>query len=185
MSLAVKLSRHPPAVWCHERAQPGKLVKVRPGGSFSFDPAVEGRGLKNLVLVAGGIGINPLYSILQEALHHQHRLPSLQRVSLLYSVSVFAELAFRAQLLQLATSEPRLSLDFRTTREDPEAPGKQGRITAEDVAALIPRDPAEDPNGSLVYVCGPPKMTDGLVEGLGPGPTGLGIPAQLKYEKWW
>ena len=65
LRLAVKASRHPPAAWCHARAEPGKRVKVRPGGSFFFDPA-QGRGLRNLVLVAGGIGINPLYSILQE-----------------------------------------------------------------------------------------------------------------------
>lgn len=58
--------------------------------------------------MAGGIGINPLYSIAQAALAGP--LPSLRRVSLLYSAVVPAELAFRSHLEELARADARLRL---------------------------------------------------------------------------
>lgn len=60
--LAVKRSTHPPAAWLHNKARVGDCVSVHVGGSFRYLPGDEHRPL---LLVAGGIGITPLFSILK------------------------------------------------------------------------------------------------------------------------
>lgn len=59
--LAVKRSSHPAAAWLHEKARVGDCVAVHVGGCFHYQAGDETRPL---LLVAGGIGINPLLSIL-------------------------------------------------------------------------------------------------------------------------
>jgi len=188
LRLAVKLSKHPPAAWCHEHAVAGKYVKLKVGGSFFFDPQIHGQTLRNLVLVAGGIGINPLYSMLQEAVMHSARFPDLRCGTLLYSAAVPSEMAYREHLQQLVRDAPWLQLDLRVTRNygvrarrEP-WDGAVGRIDAEAVWNAVGRGGGVD--GALVYVCGPPSMTDELVAELGPGGRGLPL-AQLRFEKWW
>ena len=53
-----------------------------------YDPVKDGG--TSLILVAGGIGINPVYSVLQTALQQQ----SAPEVHLLYSSKTGTELAF-------------------------------------------------------------------------------------------
>ena len=78
VSLAVRRSAHAPAAWVHAAAAPGARVRLRAGGRFT--PSACGllaaaqapgaplppprAGLRHVVLVAGGVGINPLCSIL-------------------------------------------------------------------------------------------------------------------------
>jgi len=190
LRLAVKRSRHPPAAWCHSAAaQPGALVQVKAGGQFSWSPATEGVGTAHLLLVAGGIGINPLYSILQEALLTPRAtlLPGLQRISLLYSAANPSELAFRRHLEQLATSDERLRLSLRVTKHMPASgeedwPADVGRFGVPDLQEVL-NDVGVPPSEVLAYVCGPPGMTDEFVAAL-QGP--LKVPAErVRSEKWW
>ncbi|PRW59202.1 oxidoreductase NAD-binding domain-containing 1 [Chlorella sorokiniana] len=60
--LAIRRSAHPVATWLHDKARAGDEVAVRIGGSFTYQPGDERRPL---LLLAGGVGINPLLSILQ------------------------------------------------------------------------------------------------------------------------
>ena len=60
----VKRSTYPPAAWIHSTAAAGMTVHVRTGGNFVASKAELSRPL---LLVAGGIGIAPLYSILADA----------------------------------------------------------------------------------------------------------------------
>ena len=43
----------------------GDKVQVRVGGSFYFDPLYGNANMPDLLLIAGGVGINPLYSIVR------------------------------------------------------------------------------------------------------------------------
>ncbi|CAK0803826.1 unnamed protein product, partial [Prorocentrum cordatum] len=81
LRLAVKRSQHPPAAWCHsEAAQPGADVQIKAGGKFDWEVFPDSAGVGHLLLVAGGIGINPLYSILQAATTTpRESAPELQR----------------------------------------------------------------------------------------------------------
>ena len=64
LDLAVKFSTWPPAYWLHTKAKEGDAVNVRIGGDFfypsPFTDAIDGH---DILLIAGGVGINPLASI--------------------------------------------------------------------------------------------------------------------------
>ncbi|CAK0803824.1 unnamed protein product, partial [Prorocentrum cordatum] len=196
LRLAVKRSQHPPAAWCHsEAAQPGADVQIKAGGKFdwevcrvgSVEPGLAHRirdsaGVGHLLLVAGGIGINPLYSILQAATTTpRESAPELQRITLLYSASRPSELAFRGHLERLASKDDRIRLALHATRSEEEPwSGPSGRIGDAQLDAAL-ADAAVPPEEVLSYVCGPPKMTDELVALLR-----ARVPrARVRFEKWW
>ncbi|CAI0649031.1 unnamed protein product [Colletotrichum noveboracense] len=65
LELAVQRSTNPPAAWLWEEASIGTLIKVRVGGAFVWPPPdVDLSSVRRIVFVAGGVGINPLMSIL-------------------------------------------------------------------------------------------------------------------------
>ena len=72
----------------------GDQLSVRVGGDFIYDPAPSGS--HDLLLVAGGVGINPLISML---LHHTREVGegrmSGTRVRLLYTARTVCELLFK------------------------------------------------------------------------------------------
>ena len=61
IELAVKNVDHPPAKWLHTQGKVGDQVELKIGGEFGagFDPNIP------TLLVAGGVGINPLLSMLR------------------------------------------------------------------------------------------------------------------------
>lgn len=75
-------------------------VAVRVGGEFFFDPQPADAS-RNLMLIAGGVGINPLLSILRHAadLHREReskgRGYDMGTVRLLYSAKDTSELLFK------------------------------------------------------------------------------------------
>jgi NAD(P)H-flavin reductase len=87
-TLAVKHSRHPPAAWVHDAAEVGAAVEVRVGGRFTLQrcgieragPAGAAHGLdpsvRHILMIAGGVGINPIFSMLLQLSHHFDRRPS-------------------------------------------------------------------------------------------------------------
>lgn len=188
LRLAVKQSDHPPAAWCHsEAAVPGASVRIKAGGRFSWDAEIDSVGVKHLLLIAGGIGVNPLYSVLQAvSAARVQTVPDLGRITLLYSASRPSELAFRGHLEKLSSADPRIRLVFYVTRNsDPEEPwaGMVGRIGQGAVEAAI-AEGGVPASGVLAYVCGPPAMTDQLVEVL-KGHTIALADQQVRFEKWW
>ena len=76
------------------QCQVGSRLKVRIGGDFVYNPA-PGR-LPDLLLVAGGIGINPLMAMFM----HQMHLSGQAR--LLYSAKNTQELIFMVRMLLLS-----------------------------------------------------------------------------------
>ena len=63
LDLAVKYSEWPPANWLHTSASVGAQVAVRIGGDFYYEQP-DDEGDHQVLLLAGGVGINPLASIL-------------------------------------------------------------------------------------------------------------------------
>ena len=67
---------------------------IRVGGDFHLSPGVG--GLTDLLLIAGGVGMNPLFSMLT---HHVGMLSQVDegkgRVELLYSAKMESELLFK------------------------------------------------------------------------------------------
>lgn len=63
LDLAVKYSEWPPANWLHTKAQEGDNVSIRIGGDFFYPDQHTNSGEHDVLLIGGGVGINPLASI--------------------------------------------------------------------------------------------------------------------------
>ena len=70
-------------------------MSLKVGGDFFYDSTSENS--KELLFIAGGVGINPLYSILQEinGSLQDGQLNKDVKVELLYSASSLDELIFK------------------------------------------------------------------------------------------
>ncbi|ELU15473.1 hypothetical protein CAPTEDRAFT_121106, partial [Capitella teleta] len=167
LSLAIKFSQHPPAHWIHNQCQVGSEVKVRVGGDFFYDPK-PGQG-DDLLLVAGGVGINPMLSIIQHVadLKSQGEMHE-NSVILLYSAKSLEELIFKVDLKQFCSM--LLCSMFL-----------YGRITQEVISSTL-KEHFADSGRLQSYICGPSPMIDAMEQYL----MSNGISnQQIHYEKWW
>eukprot|EP00928_Gymnodinium_smaydae_P006066 TRINITY_DN12111_c0_g1_i2.p1 TRINITY_DN12111_c0_g1~~TRINITY_DN12111_c0_g1_i2.p1 ORF type:complete len:332 (+),score=33.74 TRINITY_DN12111_c0_g1_i2:116-997(+) len=187
LRLAVKRSMHPPAAWCHSKAAiPGVKVRLKSGGQYQWNAAIDGPLAAHLILIAGGIGINPLYSIVQAVLQApREQVHCLKRISFFYSAAVPSELAFRKSLEELAEQDARLKLLLHVTRDSSGSElweGRTGRIGVQHLKDVMDSGQV-GADATLAYVCGPPGMTDELVGLL---KEDLALPAEhVRFEKWW
>lgn len=164
-----KLPNGRASVYLHERAQVGDtLLVMGPSGDFSYQPEMGGP----LLLIAGGIGITPLMSILRFV--HEAQLDV--DVTLMYSAKTPSELVFFDELKRIAGQNPRITCRFTVTQPGGEPwEGHVGRIDASMVR--------EHPLGkdTLVYVCGPHEMLEDAQRML----HSLGIDAsRVNAERW-
>jgi len=186
LRLAVKRSKHPPAAWVHsEDATVGATVQVKAGGRFGWTPDTAPQ-MRHLLLVAGGIGINPLFAIMQAVqMAPPAEVPRLERISLLYSASRPSELAYLSEIEQIARSDQRVRIYSTVTRNSaPEEPwgNSVGRIDAQALDKAI-RDSRVATADTFSYVCGPPAMTDDLVQCV---LEEAHLPREnVFFEKWW
>ena len=171
ISLAVKHdgSDHPVTNWLHEDARVGDEVEVSLGGDFFYDPDEA----ESVVLIAGGIGLTPLMSIVRSA----HEIATETRLTLVYSASTPDELLFKDELDSIAAANPRIECAFTVTQPTPSTwNGHTGRIDAD-----LLRTESIDLD-ALFFVCGPPSMIRAMVAML----RDLGIPRpRIRYEQWW
>jgi ferredoxin-NADP reductase len=96
-------------------AKIGQSVKLKASGSFHFKMAAE-HANKNLVFVAGGIGINPILSMLQDIdiwLRNNESIvdTSKLRVSLIYSGSSRKELIFLEEIEKICRRHEQFHLE--------------------------------------------------------------------------
>jgi propane monooxygenase reductase subunit len=153
--LAVKRSPHAAAAWMTETAAVGDHVDVSVGGSVFFDPEAD-QG-QHLHLLAGGVGVNPLWSIAQAAVRSR-------RVSLFYSCKADEEL-FRDDIEELEKSNGD---SFQITRFI------DRRIGIADLADVR--------RGDVFFICGPSGFADAMQEHL----AGMGVtPDKMRCERWW
>jgi ferredoxin-NADP reductase len=91
LQLAIKFSKHPPALWMHEQAKVGSELSLRVGGDWYYDVETDCKEFqaktsatpstkkqkkydssahvvqrqRHVLLIAGGIGVGPLQSMLE------------------------------------------------------------------------------------------------------------------------
>ena len=173
IELAVKKRPHrPTSVFLHEQAKEGDPLIVDGGyGEFYYDSERD-QGAP-LVLLAGGVGITPLISILR---YVDEAHPEVE-TTLLYSAAVPSELAFRQELEEMALRNPRVRCIFSVSRPNQETwHGQVGRI---DLALIKEHLPTCE---AWFYLCGPPAMLDDLPPLLHK----LGVdPSRIRMERWW
>ncbi|KAL8942593.1 MAG: hypothetical protein Q9216_001575 [Gyalolechia sp. 2 TL-2023] len=204
LELAVQKSpNNPPAAWLWrpEKEILGAGIIVRVGGSFVWPPPnVDLGSITSLVFVAGGVGINPLMSIISHL--HQKRPKDLLRIQFLY-MTRFPESEDPSSILFLdrlrtlfhnSTYDGTFAL-FLTQCSETEMDDLVGRmgnglIRPETVCGRISHmallgaiSPVEERKGTVAYVCGVPSMTDDFVAVLR-GAEGM-EESRVLCEKWW
>ncbi|OYY91566.1 MAG: FAD/NAD(P)-binding oxidoreductase [Sphingomonas sp. 28-66-16] len=142
----------------HDRIAPGAIVQVRaPSGAFVLDDDAN----IPAVLIAGGIGITPLFAMARDALATR---PD-RALHLFYGVRDRREMIFEADLLTMAQHHPNFHLTCVQSAPLP-GEGEADRYHAVgfiDVALLR----RVLPHGQHhFYVCGPPPMMASLVPAL-------------------
>ncbi|MBN3291980.1 OXND1 protein, partial [Polypterus senegalus] len=187
IELAVKYSEHPPARWIHTECGLDSVVSLRAGGDFFFDP-LPSEPAKNLLLVAGGVGINPLYSILLHVAD-LHRKRAAQGygyepgfVQLCYSAKSTDELLFKNTIIGLSQEfSGKIACDFHVTQQKTNISEElrpyvnEGRISEKILEEHIFQN-------NLCYICGPPPMIQSVSSQL----INLGFPKEkILFEKWW
>ncbi len=146
----------------HANLREGDLIQVSaPAGRFTFD----GTSAASVVLIAGGVGITPLMSILRYLTDQRWS----GEIHFLFTAKTPADIIFRQELEDLQKRFSNLRFHLTLTRADKHIwSGRHGRISRELLREIIP-DLASHP----VYICGPASMMEPTKQLL----RGLGVPA--------
>ena len=147
----------------HDTLREGDLLNVSaPAGRFTFD----GTQSNSIVLIAGGVGITPLMSILRYLTDQSWK----GDIHFLYCAKSPQDIIFHQELDDLQRRFPNLHLQITLTRaEGTDWAGRKGRITGEFLRQTIP-----DLAGRPVYICGPASMMEPTIQML----RELGVPAR-------
>ncbi|KAH6667834.1 NADH-cytochrome b-5 reductase [Halenospora varia] len=200
IELAIQTSPSNPAaafMWKSPSSILGTELQVRVGGSFTWPPAhlPDGEGIERIVFVAGGVGINPLMSMLSAIAEGPKCNKWKGEVKFLYSVrdpvegldsvlflarlqECIAELGEKAELKLFLTS----SEDSESSEDRHEMVGvERRRISTNDLIFAL--GDAVMRGRTLLYVCGVPGMVDNFV-GVATGLEGM-RKENVMFEKWW
>lgn len=216
IELAIQKSpTNPPAAFLWQ--PPSKIlnteVNFKIGGNFVYPPLSltkeECENIDNVVFVAGGVGVNPIISMIAamdlKGITTVSGKPvwisplgvggMRRRIRVLYASKreENGEMVFEKRLESIArrweaVNDVDLQVCFWETGEAPRDESdegvvkrRKGRITHEDLMEALG---SEDLRGnSVVYVCGVPEMTDEFVEVLS-NAEGM-EERRVLCEKWW
>jgi predicted ferric reductase len=144
------------------QTRPGNLAVLHgPFGIFSHTRHPERR---NLVYIAGGIGITPFMSNLR----HMRDTGAEKRVLLLYANRHEGDIAFREELAEMeAGVQPELRVVHILSRPEENWPGERGRLDRDKLKRLC-GDRLEQ---ATFLIAGPPGLVQGVVADL----RGLGV----------
>lgn len=143
----------------------GAALGVR-GAYGSTWPLTEAEG-RDVLLIAGGLGLAPLWEALRRLLEQRERFRS---VALLYGTRTPADLLYQRELERLRTRKD-LHLAITVDRTAPAWKGHVGVVTT-----LIGRVPF-DPANALAMICGPEVMMRFTVREL----MGVGVPERCMF----
>lgn len=142
----------------HEAVQTGDILRVRaPSGAFFVDPDPA----HDIVLIAGGIGITPMLSMLQWCVDEQPN----RGIYLYYGLRCGHEHVFKPQLVKLAASHPNFHLTVAYSQPgSTDEPGRDfqhlGYVDLELIKNTLPHGQHQ------FYICGPPPMMRSLVPAI-------------------
>jgi ferredoxin-NADP reductase len=223
LELVVRQARHPPAAWVHStECRAGSEVDIRVGGVFTLSSCrvlVPEKELarpeaatsdsssscsssfngstrficSNVILVGGGVGLNPLYSMLLEiAAAAASGVDGVPSVDVVYSVKTVedAVMLWRLEALLKGPLKERMRLIVCLTGEkqhsfDGDDSGResarlvQGRA---DVSLLEELTKGRSRDDTVALVCGPKGMAEDVKEML----VKVGVaPDAVHFESWW
>ncbi|KAK3775048.1 hypothetical protein RRG08_048258 [Elysia crispata] len=183
LDLAVKYSDYPPTLWVHEKCKMGDKVQIKVAGGFFYTPPSPSSPGElerdDMLLLAAGIGISPIYCILQHYLERDHRGG---KVALLYSCKSPAEMVFKDEILEIARHHdfftPKLYSSKDSVDEKDKKNIKEGRITESEIQEALS---SLNQASAQVYICGPPAFLDKMETFC----LSSGLPKdRIYYENW-
>jgi ferredoxin-NADP reductase len=143
-----------------------RVAIAGPFGVFTLHSPLE----RDIVLLAGGIGLTPLLSMLRYAAD----TGITQNITLFYAVRTPEELAFKAELEDLAKQHPNIKCIFFAESAPEGWAGELGRITPEQLQKHAQPLVAKD-----YFICGPPIFIQVMTELL----QNNGVPAQQVHSE--
>jgi ferredoxin-NADP reductase/DMSO/TMAO reductase YedYZ heme-binding membrane subunit len=149
--------------YLHDTWQEGQRVRVSaPAGRFVF--AGTSSDPRRVVLIAGGIGITPMMSIVRSLTDKGWR----GDIYLLFSVRAVRDFVFHDELTYLQSRFSGLHAQVRVSA-DPDTPwdGPRGHITRDAIANFVP-----NLTSGPILLCGPPPMMTAMRQTL----VGMGVP---------
>lgn len=147
----------------HDQLKVGDFVKVSgPSGKFTF----TGKEAHGVVLIAGGVGITPVMSILRYLTDRAW----MGTIYFLFVTKTERDLIFHEEVLWLQRRFPQLKVCVSLTRTMPGSTwtGERGRATEALFRRFVP-----NLNQLPVYLCGPNEMMDSTRDLL----ISIGVPA--------
>lgn len=183
IELAVQYSTHPPAHWVHTKCSVGSKVKLKVGGDFYYYAEIS-EHKPDLLLIGGGVGINPLISTMRHAEDLNNGSGGISKhfgkLMILYSARTQDELLFHKEITEIDNRNSNISSQVFVTKEE----GKNTainyhRITADDIAKAfvwLNKDVTQ------VFICGPSPMISAMENIL----LSLDIKKEkIHFETWW
>lgn len=168
------------------------MHSLAPGQTLSIRGPIPGYGYtasdtpRDLVFIAGGAGITPIYSLAKGILHDSS---DRTRIQLLWGVNETRDIVLKDELEQLQKQHPeRLQVTYcvsgsgarpETSSLGDERKYKKGYITKsvlEQAISRCDRCAFGDQKGTKVFLCGPPAMETALT-------ARGGVLAQLGLDK--
>lgn len=152
----------------HDEVKLGDLLAFSgPAGALTF----TGRECNCVLLIAGGVGITPMMSVLRYLMDRSWE----GDVFLLFSIGRPEDFIFREEIEYLARRHANLRVAVTASKtEGPEWKGPRGRITKELIRQTVP-----DLATRYVHLCGPVPMMEAMKQLLHE----LGVPpARIKTE---
>lgn len=127
----------------------GDEVEVKgPDGDFTVDlPAQAGNPNQKFVFIAGGIGITPFRSIIQELNNEEKPL----NITLLYANSN-EQFAFKKEFEEIAKTNPNFKINYI--------------VSPKHIDKGVIKNSAENIDEPIFYISGPEPMVESLVEML-------------------
>ncbi|MDR8384463.1 2Fe-2S iron-sulfur cluster binding domain-containing protein [Pseudomonas sp. Fig-3] len=146
----------------HDRIEVAQQIEARaPQGHFTVQAAER----RPLVLLAAGVGVTPLLSMLREVVYQGLRMSRMRPVWLVQSARTVADLAFREEIDELVKRAAGKVKVLRLVSQPPTDGAGQGydatgRIDVELLKQLLALDDYD------YYLCGPGSFTQSLYDGL-------------------
>jgi predicted ferric reductase len=150
----------------------GDLIAIQaPFGRFSYLLYPDE---KDIVFIAGGIGITPFMSMLR----HMHDSRVDKNVLLLYANNREDDIVFRRELGEISSGNaPRLHVAHVLAEPGENWSGERGRIDLQ----MIEKHISGNLRDKVFYICGPPPMMNALITTL----IERGVPSrQVRSERF-
>ena len=152
----------------HDHARTGDLLEITaPVGNFFF----TGAEAKGIVLIAGGVGVTPMMSVLRDLTDRSYE----HEIHFIHAAKTPADLIFREEVLYLASRHPKVHVTAIVSEaQGTDWTGHVGHLTPEIIAECVP-----DIEQRRIHLCGPAPMMDAVKYAL----TQLKVPPeQVKTE---